>query len=118
MKVKTVRLILLICTLLISLLSIFSIMGLAMGFVQPLWIAFIIGGNVIILLFNAIMLYVIGIDKTWWNTKDQLDERIESYNRKCTAYERATEDLIQVQLKYYYDNVKEKYHETLKKLAD
>ena len=118
MKVKIFRSILLISTALISLLSVLLIMGLTFGFIQPLWIAFVVGGNALIILFNSILIGVIGTNKIKWYTEDKLIEQIEVYERKCTAYERATEDLIQVQLKYHYDNVKEKYDETLKKLAD
>jgi len=118
MKVRTIRLILLISTAMIALFSMLLIMGLVAGIIEPPWIAFVVGGNALILLFNSIILYVTGSDKTWWETKDNLDEHIEVYKRKCMAYERAREDLIQVQLKYHYDNAKDKYDETLKKLDD
>ena len=102
----------------ISLFSFFLILGLVIGFVRPLWLAIVVGGNVIILFTNAALLYILNIDKNWWNTKDQLDDQIETYKRKCVAYQRAREDLIQVQLKYHYDNASEEYNVTLKKLKD
>jgi len=118
MKVKAIRRTIFVCTLIITMSSFFLIMGLALGFVKPLWLALVVGGNAIVLFINAAFLYVLNIDKTWWDTKDRLEEHIETYKRKCMAYERAREDLIQVQLKYHYDGAKDKYDETLKNLAD
>jgi len=118
MKVKIIRIIIYIYTMVISLFSFFLILGLVIGFVRPLWLAIVVGGNVIILFTNAALLYILNIDKNWWNTKDQLDDQIETYKRKCVAYQRAREDLIQVQLKYHYDNASEEYNVTLKKLKD
>ena len=89
-----------------------------MGFIRPLWLALVLGANILLILFNSVMLGVTGTDKIWWDSKDELDNQIETYKRKCIAYERAREDLIQVQLKYHYDNASEEYDVTLKKLKD
>ena len=104
--------------MLICLFSFFLIMGLAVGMIRPLWLTLVVGGNVIVLLINAGLLYILNIDKSWWNSKDKLDEQVETYKRMCIAYERAREDLIQVQLKYHYDNATEEYDVTLKNLKD
>ncbi len=102
MKAKILRLIILICTVAISLFSILLIMGLVFGVIEPPWLAFIVGGNALILLFNAVLLGVIGTDKAWWKTKDELEKSIEISKRFIEAYNQATEDMKRHQLSYHY----------------
>ena len=118
MKIKTIRILLFISMLVACMFAMLSGIGLLTGIIKPLWLACLLGVNLLVAFFSAMLIYVIGTDKDWWATKEQLEEQIETYKRKCAAYQRATEDLIQVQLKYHYDNIKDEYDETLKNLAD
>lgn len=102
MKVKTIRNIIFILTLIIAMASILLIMGLVFGMIEQLWLTWLVGANTVVLIINSSLLYALNNDKTWWEKKDELDRITETYRRNCIAYEKARDEFSKIQLHFHY----------------
>ena len=103
MKTKTLRICIFASTMTITLFSMLLLIGIITGIIEQLWLSIVVGAGVVIILFNAVLLGTIGIDKAWWMKKDQLDDEIMKYQHKCRAYEGATKSMQRSQLNYHYE---------------
>lgn len=91
-----------ICMIITAGFSLILGMALVLIGLTVFWVIITIALNLIVIIFSSALIYHIGSDKNWWDSKDELDAQRNKYYDFCKTYEAALRDFQKIQIDYYY----------------
>ena len=106
MKTTTLRIAIIVIIVIAGIFAAIIGMALIVDSFSPPWIYVAIRLNLAIIIVSLLLLFVIGSDRDFWKTREQLEKELEDYRLQRAAYKKATVEMQRLQLRYSYDQDK------------